>query len=108
MLAIVTFITIKPSKIDVLANMVLFSRFHGENDMPYQKSIDLLTGDYTRALSVAERFNINSGARPYRRAVESPGRRVEQPLDAVELERADAPGVIQADEVLLVDAFGWA
>jgi hypothetical protein len=35
--------------------------------MPYQKSIELLTGDYTRALSVAERFNINSGARPYRR-----------------------------------------
>jgi hypothetical protein len=35
--------------------------------MPYQKSIELLTGDYTRALGIAERFNINSGARPYRR-----------------------------------------
>lgn len=35
--------------------------------MPYEKTIEILTGDYTRALGIAERFNINSGARPYRR-----------------------------------------
>lgn len=61
--------------------MVLFSRFHGENDMPYQKSIDLLTGDYTRALSVAERFNINSGARPYRRVRASLTQAIDFALD---------------------------